>query len=117
MNKKFNDLDRCFLNPEDELYLNELATRFNIQHKDTLKTLNSKKKKNLNAKLTKKGQNPRETNELFWLDKNEIQTAREELALDSIAIVTRNCLSCYESFESEGKHNRLCDDCRKGVGL
>lgn len=30
---------------------------------------------------------------------------------------TRACLTCRQSFESEGPHNRMCDDCRNQGGL
>lgn len=29
----------------------------------------------------------------------------------------KNCLSCRVSFKSEGKHNRLCLQCRKDNGF
>lgn len=35
----------------------------------------------------------------------------------STASNTRNCLSCTLEFESEGKHNRICDCCRKENGF
>lgn len=29
----------------------------------------------------------------------------------------KDCLSCQVGFESEGKHNRVCDKCRKENGF
>lgn len=34
----------------------------------------------------------------------------------SSKINVRNCLRCFEQFQSQGKHNRLCEDCRKQNG-
>ena len=29
------------------------------------------------------------------------------------SFVTRTCMCCKAQFQSEGRHNRLCNDCRK----
>jgi len=93
--------------------LEELNTKFNINQKNTIKKLNSKLFKNLNNKLIKQGRNTKETNEVFWLNKNEIEVARNKIDLNPIKIAIKSCLNCYTPFESVGIHNRLCDKCRK----
>ena len=43
-------------------------------------------------------------------EKLEVFLMREKARRDN---VTRPCLCCLKPFESEGKHNRLCDYCRQ----
>lgn len=50
-------------------------------------------------------------------EKNSIQVIRKELGMGESKINIRNCLSCAEKFESEGKHNRLCLECAGFRGL
>ena len=101
------------LDNEDELMLEELFTKFRITQKNEMQKLNKKKQKNLTAKLTKRGRNTRETNELFWLNKNELEIVRNYINLKPVKIAPRTCLKCFQLFESEGGHNRLCNSCRK----
>jgi len=101
---------------EDELLLEELHTQCRINQKNEIQKLNKKKQKNLTIKLTKKGRNPRETSELFWLNKNELEIVREYVKLKPIKITLKSCLKCFQIFESEGNHNRLCDNCCKERG-
>lgn len=42
-------------------------------------------------------------------EKLEVFLNRERARRENI---TRPCLCCQRPFESEGKHNRLCDPCR-----
>lgn len=52
----------------------------------------------------------------FWLGKNEINVAREEVGYKPIKIQIKKCLSCRGNFQSEGSHNRMCQICRKESG-
>jgi len=84
--------DSYYLDKEDEDYLLELSIRFNIQQKNTINKLSKKKKLKLNK-------------------------IRKELKLNNVKMNIRNCLSCYQKFESQGLHNRLCDCCRQSIGF
>lgn len=44
-------------------------------------------------------------------EENSIQVVRREVDMPPVSIKIRNCLGCSEKFESEGIHNRLCNDC------
>lgn len=49
------------------------------------------------------------------LDENRVEDLaefREKMGLEPIVVKERNCLTCYRSFTSYGKGNRLCDRCR-----
>jgi len=109
------DDDTPLIDEDDEMLLEELYTQFRINQKNEVQKLNKKKQKNLTTKLTKRGRNTQETNELFWLNKNELEIVREYSKLKPIKITPRACLKCFQIFESEGSHNRLCDSCRKGI--
>lgn len=68
----------------------------------------SKSKQNKLSKVVK-------TNKyIFWRGKNEINVARESAGFKPASISIKQCLSCQVKFESEGKHNRMCQACRKG---
>ncbi len=43
-------------------------------------------------------------------EKLEVYRTRELARLNT---VMRPCMCCQKPFESEGKHNRLCDHCRR----
>lgn len=104
-----NDLDKCALDADDI----EVAWGLLVKNKSkVIKKLNTKKKKNITNKLSKNT-----TNEIFWQNKNEIKIARKVAGFNVINIRVKTCLSCYNNFESEGKHNRVCDDCRKENGF
>jgi hypothetical protein len=50
-----------------------------------------------------------------YRDKNKALMARDRLRREADAKVKRMhrpCLCCGHAFQSEGIHNRLCDDCR-----
>jgi len=102
-----SDIDKCFIDPDDIQVVQEWDTRLKVNSDIRIRKLNAKKKKSITKKL--ENQN---TNELFWVDKNELETARRIIGFTDIILTVRNCLSCCVKFESEGKHNRMCDGCR-----
>ena len=103
------DLDKCYIDPDAI----EVAWGLLAKDKSTeVKRLNYKKNKAI-TKIVEKVK----PNENFWKNKNELEVARREIGFDSIELKVRNCLSCGTKFESEGTHNRVCDDCRKENGF
>lgn len=112
-----SDLSKCYIDPDDISIAQQFYTTTKVLEQNKLKRLNSKKKKHLNTKLSKDKWCTKSTNEVFWENKNEIQTARKGVGFNQIKINVRNCLSCGIKFESEGTHNRVCDDCRKENGF
>jgi hypothetical protein len=50
-------------------------------------------------------------------EENPIKVVRRVLKMDEIKLTVRNCLGCSEKFESEGIHNRLCNECASYRGM
>ena len=107
-----DDLDKCFIDEEGLRIAQDLDLRIRLNASKEVKRLNPKKNKKITAKISKNT-----TNEIFWENKNELAIARKEIGFDPIELKIRNCLTCAIRFESEGKHNRVCDDCRKENGF
>lgn len=47
------------------------------------------------------------------IDIKEIAKARKELGLNDLSLKIRQCLLCFDNFNSQGVHNRMCKDCSK----
>lgn len=106
------DLDKCYLSPDAIQVIQDLDLRIKLNANKEVKKINTKKSKKITNKISKDN-----TNEIFWENKNELEIARKEIGFDPIDIKIRNCLTCAIRFESEGKHNRVCDTCRKDNGF
>lgn len=85
------DLDKCYVSPDAV----EVAWGLLTTNKASkIKKLNSKKK-------------------VSQVKSNEFNNVRKRLNLPVVEVKVRNCLTCRIDFESEGKQNRICNDCRK----
>ena len=42
----------------------------------------------------------------------DINKGRVKAKLEPIKIAVKQCLTCHKDFKSEGKHNRICNNCR-----
>lgn len=103
------DLDKCHIDSD------AIEVAWGLLSKNTseeIKKLNYKKNKAITKRIVQV-----RPNEGFWKDKNELDVARKGISLSPIQVSIKNCLTCATRFESEGKHNRVCDDCRKENGF
>lgn len=50
----------------------------------------------------------------FYYSKERAEAAGDRLAKKKRQ-TSRPCISCTDSFASEGPHNRMCDPCRRSV--
>jgi hypothetical protein len=48
------------------------------------------------------------------VDIQEIVEQRKEMGLSALNLKVRQCLRCFNKFNSTGNHHRLCKDCKDG---
>lgn len=107
------DLNKCVINPDAFKLADDITMKIKINSNKEVIKIKNKKQKQLTKTISKDKWCTNSTNELFWENKNEIEIARKEVGLNSLVLKVKECLSCGNKFESEGSHNRRCDDCRE----